>query len=106
MSQSTLTSYLMGSVYKISFNLRDVLSCSKTKKRKQINRGLERIDKELDVANFIRFHLQTRGLLKQLFNSEKRRAARDLKSYVDTQSPDSDVSSNLDSYEQAAPTKN
>jgi hypothetical protein len=47
----------------------------------------------LDVANFIRFHLQTRNLLKQLFNAEKRKAAKDLKSHLESDRiPDSDES--------------
>jgi hypothetical protein len=47
----------------------------------------------LDVASFIRFHLQTRNLLKQLFKAEERKAAKDLKYHLDSDKlPDSDES--------------
>jgi len=52
-----------------------------------------KISKELDVANFIRFHLGTRTLLKQLFSAEKRKAARVFQRHLESdQSPDSDIS--------------
>ena len=59
-------------------------------------KGLRVIDKNLDVANFIRFNLQTRGLLKQLFDSEKRRAAKDFKNHIDSDQVGSDGSSEPD----------
>ncbi len=95
MSSNTLTSYLIGEVNKtaLKFSLRDAPPCNKTKQKRAVERGLEKIDNELDVASFIRFHLQTRNLLKQLFNAEKRKAAEDLKSHLDSdQIPDSDES--------------
>ncbi len=49
-----------------------------------MNRGLGRIDYELDVVNFIRFQLQTHSLLKQLFTADKRKAASDLKSHLNS----------------------
>ena len=69
-------------VFKIAltFNLRDALPCNKTKRKLAIDRGLKKIDAELDVANYIRFHLQTRCLLKQIFTADKRKTATDLKS--------------------------
>ena len=85
----------MSSVYKIPFNfkLQDAFPCSKTKTRRQIDRGLAKIEKQLDVANFIRDHLQMRQLLKQLFDLEQRKAARDLKLHLDSsQSSDSEES--------------
>ena len=57
---------------------------------------MEKISDELDVVNFIRFHLQTRSLLKQLFSAEKRKEARDLKSHFNIQSPASEESSNME----------
>ncbi len=52
-----------------------------------------KISKELDVANFIKFHLGTRTLLKQLFSREKRKAARVFQRHLESdQSPDSDIS--------------
>ncbi len=56
------------------------------------------IDENLDVANFIRFNLQTRGLLKQLFDSEKRRAAKDFKNHIDSDKVGSDGSSEPDGH--------
>ena len=72
----------MRGVYKIAFKfkLRDGLSCNKTKRKIAVDKGLRKIDYELDVANFIRFQLQTRNLLRQLFTTEKINKARDLKS--------------------------
>jgi hypothetical protein len=85
-SSNTLTSYLSSEVYKtaFTFNLRDASPCSKTKQKRAEERGLAKIDYELDVANFIRFHLQTRSLLKQLFNAEKRKAANDFKHHLES----------------------
>ena len=92
-SSKTLAGYLMSKVYKIAFKftLKDASPCNKTKRKRAEERGLEKIDYELDVVNFIRFHLQTRILLKQLFNDENWRASRDFKHYLDSdQIPDSD----------------
>jgi hypothetical protein len=86
---------MISGVYKTAFkfNLRDASPCNKTKQKRAEERGLAKIDYELDVANFIRFHLQTRNLLKQLFNAQKRKAAKDLKYHLDSdQLPDSDES--------------
>jgi hypothetical protein len=96
---NSLTQTLMSGVFKTAFKfrLRDAFLCNKTKRRKAIDRGLGKIDDELDVVNFIRFHLQTRSLLKQLFSAEKRKAARDFKSHLNSeQSPASEESSNLE----------
>ena len=48
------------------FKWRDALPCRKTKQRRVRDRGLKRIERELDVLHFIRFHFQMRGLLKIL----------------------------------------
>jgi hypothetical protein len=49
----------MRGVFKIEFKfeLRDLLPCRKTERRRAVNRGQAKIDDELDVASFIRFHL-------------------------------------------------
>ena len=75
----------MRGVYKIAFEfkLKDLSSCNKTKRRIAIEKGLRRIDYDLDVINFIRFQLQTRNLLKQLVTTDKIKAAKDLKSHLD-----------------------
>ncbi len=89
----------MRRVYKIAFKfrLRDAFYCNKTKRKITLDRGLGKIDYELDVVNFIRFQLQTRSLLKQLFTAEKRKAARDLKSHLDCDQPSaSDDSGNME----------
>ena len=62
-----------------------------------IEKGLRKIDYDLDVVNFIRFQLQTRSLLKQLFTTEQRKTAKDLKSHFDSDPSDaSDESDNID----------
>ncbi len=97
MSVNTLNYHLVTAVFRTAFkfNLRDLFPCNKTKTRRAIDRGLAKIDDELDVANVIRLHLQSRWFFKQLFTKEKRKAARDLKSHLDTeQSPASDESGN------------
>ena len=77
--------------------MRDIFPCNKTKRKRAMERGLAKIDDELEVTNFIRFNLQTRSLLKQLFTAEKRKAARDLKFHLDSeQSPASDESGNIE----------
>jgi hypothetical protein len=84
------------------------LSCNKTKRRIKIDKGLSKIDDELDVVNFIRFKLQTRNLLKQLFRIEQRRQARNLKSHLDSdQQSASDDSCNMESdpFENKKPPK-
>ena len=89
----------MRGVYKIAFKfkLRDALPCNKTKRKITIEKGLRKIDYELDVVNFIRFQLQTRSLLKQLFTTAKRKAERDLKSHLYNDQPSaSDDSGNID----------
>ena len=104
----------MGAIFKTSFRfkLQEVFYCKKTKRRRAKDRGLAKIRSELDVANFIRFHLTTRSLIKQLFTAEKMKAARDHKSHLESdQSPASDESSNIepDSINEevkAAPNKN
>ncbi len=79
------------------FELRDLPSCNKTKRKKAIEKGLSKIDGELDVVKFIRFQLQTRSLLKQLFTSEQRKSAKDLKLHIDSDPSDaSDESGNID----------
>jgi hypothetical protein len=95
-------------VFKIAFKfeLKDASWCNKTKRKIAIDRGLRKIDYELDVVNFIRFQLQTRSLLKQLFTAEKRQAARNLKPHHDCDQPSaSDDSSNMepDPFEQVEP---
>ena len=84
MSVNTLNYHIVSAVFRtrFKFNLRDLLPCNKSKLRRAIDRGLAKIDEELDVANVIRFHLQSRRLFKQLFSAEKRKAARDLKFYL------------------------
>lgn len=99
MSINTLQAHLISYVYKTEFkiSLRDALPFSKTKKMKAIERGIAKIVFELDVVNFIRFHLQTRSLLKHLVSAEKRKKAKDLKCHLDSdQIPDSDQSVELD----------
>jgi hypothetical protein len=85
-SVNTLNYQLLTTVYKTAFkfNLRDFSPCNKTKMRRALDRGLAKIDDELDVSNFIRFHLQSRGFFKQLLTSEKRKAARDLKYHLES----------------------
>ena len=69
--------------------------CNNTDRRRAINRGIAKIGDELDVANVIRFRLQSHRLFKQLFTTEKRKAAMDLKSHLNSdQSPASDESEN------------
>jgi hypothetical protein len=97
-SVNTLNYHLLTAVYRTAFkfNLRVLFPCNKTKMRRAIDRGLAKIDDELDVANVIRLHLQSRWFFKQLFTKEKRKAARDLKSHLySDQSPDSDESGNM-----------
>ncbi len=79
----------MRGVYKIAFKfkLRDSFPCNKTKRKIAKEKGLRKIDYELDVVNFIRFQLQTRSLLKQLFTTEKRKAASDFKSHLVSDQP-------------------
>ena len=99
MSINTLQAHLISYVYKtaLKISLRDALPFTKTKKMKAIERGIAKIDFELDVVNFIRFHLQTRSLLKHLVSAEKRKKARDLKCHLDSdQIPDSDQSAEID----------
>ncbi len=89
----------MKGVFKVAFNfkVRDLPSCNKTKRKKTIEKGLSKIDGELDVVNFIRFQLQTRSLLKQLFTTEQRKSAKDLKSNINSDpSVTSDESGNID----------
>ncbi len=89
----------MTGVFKVAFKfkLRDLPDCNKTKRKKTIEKGLTRIDGELDVVNFIRFQLQTRSLLKQLFTAEQRKSAKDLKSHINSDPSDaSDESGNID----------
>ncbi len=89
----------MRGVYKIAFkfDLKGAFSCNKTKRMITIEKGLRKIDYELNVVNFIRFQLQTRSLLKQLFTISKRKAARDLKSHLYSDQPSaSDDSGNID----------
>ena len=76
----------MTGVFKVAFKfkLADLPSCNKTKRKKAIQKGLSKIDGELDVVNFIRFQLQTRSLLKQLSTTEQRKSAKDLKSHIDS----------------------
>ena len=76
----------MTGVFKVAFKfkLRDLPSCNKTKRKKAMEKGKRLIDGELDVVNFIRFQLQTRSLLKQLFTTEKRKSAKDLKYHFDS----------------------
>ena len=88
----------MTGVFKVAFKfkLADLPSCNKTKRKKAIEKGLSKIDGELDVVNFIRFQLQTRSLLKQLFTTEQRKSAKDLKSHIDSGPSDaSDESGNI-----------
>ena len=62
-----------------------------------MDRGKQRIEYELDVVNFIRFQLQTRSLMKQLFTTERRKVAKELKSHLDNdQLSASDDSGNID----------
>jgi hypothetical protein len=77
-SSNSLAYHLMRGVYKTAFKfkLRDASSCKKTKRKLAMDRGQQRIDYELDVVNFIRFQLQTRSLMKQLFTTERRKAAK------------------------------
>jgi len=83
-SKYSLAHALTNGVFKTksSIKLGDFVPCSK--KRVNALKGLKVIDDKLDVANFIRFHLQTRGLLKQLFTKEKRKAAKDFKSHLES----------------------
>jgi hypothetical protein len=89
----------MTGIFRVAFKLklRDLPSCNKTKRKKAIEKGLSKIDGELDVVNFIRFQFQTRSLLKQLFTAEQRKSAKDLKSHIDSDPSDaSDESGNID----------
>ncbi len=98
MSSNSLAYLLMRGVYKIAFEfkLRDLSSCNKTKRKMAIEKGLRKIDYDLDVVNFIRFQLQTRSLLKQMVTTEKRKAARNLKSHLESDtSHASDDSGNM-----------
>ena len=47
----------MRGVYKIAFKfkLRDAFYCNKNKRKIAIEKGLRKIDNELNVVNFIRF---------------------------------------------------
>ena len=99
MSSNSLAYSLMTGVFKVAFKFKlgDLPSCNKTKRKKAIEKGLSKIDGELDVVNFIRFQLQTRSLLKQLFKTEQRKSAKDLKSHIDSDpSHASDESGNID----------
>ena len=89
----------MTGVFKIAFKFKlgELPSCNKTKRKKAMEKGLRKIDGELDVVNFIRFQLQTRSLLKQLFTTENRKSAKDLKSHLYSDpSHASDESGNID----------
>ena len=88
----------MSGVFKTAFKFKlwDSFICNKAKRRKAINIGLGKINNELDVIKFVRFHLQTRSLMKQLFTAEQRKAAKDLKFHLNSeQSPASEDSSNM-----------
>ena len=89
----------MTGVFRVAFKfkLEELPSCNRTKRKKAMEKGLRKIHGELDVVNFIRYQLQTRSLLKQLFTTEKRKSAKDLKShlYSDT-SLISDEDDNID----------
>ena len=88
----------MTGVFKVAFKfkLADLPSCNKTKRKKAIEKGLSKIDGELDVVNFIRFQLQTRSLLKQLFTAEQRKSAKNLKTHIESDPSDaSDESGNI-----------
>ena len=86
MSSNSLAYSLMTGVFKVGFKFKlgDLPSCNKTNRKKAIEKGQRKIDGELDVVNFIRFQLQTRSLLKQLFTTEQRKSAKDLKSHINS----------------------
>ena len=83
-SKHSLAQSLTNGVFKTKFNIKlgDLLPCNNKRVKDRGLKGLRVIDDKLDVANFIRFHLQTRGLLKQLFTAEKRKAAKNLLSHL------------------------
>jgi len=85
-SKYTLAHLLTNGVFKTKFDIKmgDLMPCRNKRQKNKGLKGLRVIDENLDVANFIRFNLQTRGLLKQLFDSEKRRAAKDFKNHIDS----------------------
>lgn len=85
-SSNYLAYHQITKVYTIAFKFKMIyaLSCYKIRRKIKMNRGLGRIDYELDVVNFIRFQLQTHSLLKQLFTADKRKAASDLKSHLNS----------------------
>ena len=86
MSSNSLAYFLITGVFKVAFKfkLRELPSCNKTKRKKAMEKGLRKIDGELDVVKFIRYQLQTRSLLKQLFTTEQRKSAKDLKPHIDS----------------------
>ncbi len=89
----------MTGIFKVAFKLKleDLPACNKTKRKKAIEKGLSKIHGELDVVNFIRFKIQTRSLLKQLFTTEQRKSAKDLKSHIHSDPSDaSDETGNID----------
>ena len=73
------------------------MPCNNKRVKDRGLKGLRVIDDKLDVANFIRFHLQTRGLLKQLFTAEKRKAAKNLLSHLHSDQAASVGSSDIES---------
>lgn len=64
---------------------------------------MAKINYELDVVNFVRIQMKTRSLLKQLITVEKKVAATNLKSYLDSdqQSASDDSEMQSDPFSQA-----
>ncbi len=82
MISNQLQNYLVTTIFrtlslqKFEFKWRDDLPCRKTEQRRVRDRRVKRIERELDVLHFIRFHFQMRGLLKILSSLEQRNATK------------------------------